>query len=885
MNFVRRLFKPRWQSRDAAVRLAAVMHDDTPELKAVLPVLAREDADARVRLAVLRRLADPGVAQAMAHDDSDGDVRKAAESQWLELLSGTHASAPPLVERLRLLRAQDDLRLIEYIATRAPEAELRLAALERVTRPALIVERATGDIDAGIRMAALERVDDEAQLARIAERARKSDKQINRRAREKIDALRLARGDQATILEHARGLCERLEGLIRDGGSVEAEAGIAHAWNEIASQVPADLVTRYSNATQLLALGRDPERVANMRERKALDTELTQLEKLLATASSSQHESLSGQWDALRERISRLVAVDAEAGASVTPRAQAIQARIDSLQPAIVVPEEEDAAAIAARVRFAAAVEALDAEREQEKARNRELNTTLAQCLDRIESSIEAGQTAEANQHYRHLRELRKQLGDGIAASLRGRLASVDKQYDDINQWQRWSDAQRRRQLCEEVAALPASGLHPDALATRVREAQAEWKRLDEIDGRGDAAAGGLTPRFRALCRDAIKPAKPYFDKRDELRKAKSEQLNVLLQRLGGLVGDEEAPGSDVRELNAARREAASALRELDAVDPRERKALAQRFKDILGRFDTRIEAHYSTVEAAKSALISSADGLAEQANVRDAISAARDLQQRWKTAGNGRRARDEAQWKAFRASIDKVFARADAERNERSSQEQALHAEASSLCAELEALATADTPPERAEQQRIEAAWNALSVADPALRERFGAAQATLRDAIERHSQQAHRAEYTSWEQHYALCRRIERGELSGDAARQAVAALAPLGIAAEDMRARMDAALNGSPRDTASADALHDCLLQLEALAGIESPAEDRQRRMDLQVSRLSARLRGEDSSSNDPTLRELLLALTRLPAPSSEQSQFDARLDQAIQAALKR
>lgn len=885
MNFVRRLFKPRWQSRDAAVRLAAVMHDDTPELKSMLPVLAREDSDARVRLAVLRRLADPGVAQAMAHDDSDGDVRKAAESQWLELLSGTHASAPPLVERVRLLRAQDDLRLIEYIATRAPEAELRLAALERVTRPALIAERATGDTDAGIRMAALERVDDEAQLARIAERARKNDKQINRRAREKIDALRLTRGDQATILEHARSLCVRLEGLIRDGGSVEAEAAIAHTWNEIASQVPADLVTRYSNATQLLALGRDPERVANMRERKALDGELTQLEKLLGTATSNQYDLLSEQWDAIRERVSSLVAVDADADASLTPRTTAIQARLDSLQPAIVVPEEEDAAEIAARVRFTAAVEALDAEREQEKTRSRELNSTLAQCLDSIESSIESGQTAEANQHYRHLRDLRKQLGDGVAASLRGRLASVDKQYDDINKWQRWSDAQRRRQLCEEVAALPASGLHPDALATRVREAQAEWKRLDEIDGRGDAAGGGLTTRFRALCRDAIKPAKPYFDKRDELRKAKAEQLNALLLRLGGLVGDEETPDSDVRELNSARREAASALRELDAVDPRERKALAQRFKDILGRFDTRIDAHYSSVEAAKNTLISSADGLAEQANVRDAISAARDLQQRWKAAGNGRRGRDEAQWRTFRAAIDNVFARADAERNERTSQEQALHAEASSLCAELEALAAAETPPERAEQQRIDAAWNALSVADPVLRDRFSAAQLKLREAGERHSQQAQRAEYTTWEQHYALCRRIERGELSGDAASQAVAALAPLAIAGEDMRARMDAALNGSPRDTGSADALHDCLLQLEALAGIESPEEDRQRRMDLQVSRLSARMRGEDSSSDDPTLRELLLNLTRLPAPSSDQAQFDTRLDHAIQAAPKR
>ncbi|MEO7200829.1 MAG: DUF349 domain-containing protein [Dokdonella sp.] len=862
------------------------MHDDTPELKSMLPVLAREDSDARVRLAVLRRLADPGVAQAMAHDDSDSDVRKAAESQWLELLSGTHASAPPLVERVRLLRAQDDLRLIEYIATRAPEAELRLAALERVTRPALIAERATGDIDAGIRMAALERVDDEAQLARIAERARKSDKQINRRAREKIDALRLARGDQATIHEHARSLCERLEGLIRDGGSVEAEAGIAHAWNEIASQVPADLVTRYSNATQLLALGRDPERVANMRERKALDGELGQLEKLLASATGSEHDLLSAQWEAIRERIMNLVVVDADAGASLTPRANTIQARLDSLQPpAIVVPDEEDAAAIAARVRFTAAVEALDAEREQEKARSRELNSTLAQCLDSIESSIEAGQTAEANQHYRHLRDLRKQLGDGIAASLRGRLVSVDKQYDDINQWQRWSDAQRRRQLCEEVAALPASGLHPDALATRVREAQAEWKRLDEIDGRGDAAGGGLTTRFRALCRDAIKPAKPYFDKRDELRKAKTEQLNALLLRLGGLVDDEAAAGNDLRELNSARREAASALRELDAVDPRERKALAQRLKDILGRFDSRIDAHYSGVEAAKNALISNADGLADQANVRDAISAARDLQQRWKAAGNGRRGRDEAQWKAFRAAIDTVFARADAERNERTSQDHALHAEASSLCAELEALATAETPPERTEQQRIDAAWNALSVADPALRERFSAAQLKLREAVERHSQQAQLSEYTTWEQHYALCRRIERGELSGDAASQAIAALPPLGIAGADMRARMDAALNGLPRDTASADALHNCLLQLEALAGIESPDEDRQRRMDLQVSRLSARMRGEHSANDDPTLRELLLNLTRLPAPSSEQTQFDARLGQAIQAAPKR
>ena len=111
------LGKPRWQSKDAAVRRDAVAADDDSDLLASLGRIARDDADAGVRIAAMKRLADPGIAQGLARDDTDAAVRSQARALWLDLLTGRHASAPTLAERLRLLRAQDEAEIIELLET------------------------------------------------------------------------------------------------------------------------------------------------------------------------------------------------------------------------------------------------------------------------------------------------------------------------------------------------------------------------------------------------------------------------------------------------------------------------------------------------------------------------------------------------------------------------------------------------------------------------------------------------------------------------------------------------------------------------------------------------------------------------------------------------
>ncbi len=885
MSLARFFSKPRWQSKDTATRRHAVVNEQASELVAQLARIAREDADAGVRLAALKRLADPGLAQAMAQDDGDEGVRNAARNLFAELLTGTHAAAPSLADRIRLLRAQDDARLIEQIATQAPEAALRLAALARVERPALILERVTADADAAVRLAALERIDDESQLARISERARKGDKVISRLAGERLAALRIGRGDVAEITVQARNLCEQLERLLREGQGDEQAATIAAAWQALGKNLPPALLARYQSARELFELSRDPERIALMRQRSEdrlhLSNELRAIEAGLRQAASAAREDLQQRFTDLAELHARYANDEDEFGADVSVRFTRVGAQLATLAampvtaPAVAQAETDTRHEQAAAERAARSA-AARAEREQ---KDKELARQMQEAISATATAMAAGKSAEAHVQHEQLAKLRRQLGQ-VPAALREALADVESNYIRLADAQRWSDDKRRQQLCEELEVLPETGLHPDALATRLREIQAEWTTLDRLEAHAARRNDGLARRFRALCQKAIAPAKPYFEKRDELRKQGSEETSQLIAEVRQAVAAEDP---DWRALAAMRKRGVEGLRTLDRVNPRERKNLAAELKQVLGIIDERIKTQHAQVESAKAALIARAAALAEQADTRTAMNQARDLQKLWQAAGNGKRARDQAQWIVFRAAIDAVFARADSERAERTAQDRQAVEAATSLCAELEAMASANGAVERSEVQRIESAWRALAPGDAALRQRFQRAMDSLETLKARLDKDKRRARFDVWIAHYDLLRQYEKRKIDGEALTAARAQLAPLVIGADAFQARIEALADASAIAAADADELRDCMLEAEQLAGLESAEEDRQRRMDLQVEKLAARMRGVQAPAVAAALEELMTRWIELGLPGDGDVEREARFKRAAAAIL--
>ena len=213
--------------------------------------------------------------------------------------------------------------------------------------------------------------------------------------------------------------------------------------------------------------------------------------------------------------------------------------------------------------------------------------------------AIDAGNAAEAHRVNARIESELKGLAE-ISPALQRQLAPLQTRYEELKRWQHWSNNQRRRVLCADIEALAGSGLHPDAVATRVREAREEWQRMNTAEGVGSdgEASEGISRRFQGLCQRALRPTKEYFSRRQEVRKTHASETAALLERIARWVPI-AATGRQSRTL---RTEAGTALRALDAVPPQARTALARQLKEAIARLQTLTETHERDVEQAKRA-------------------------------------------------------------------------------------------------------------------------------------------------------------------------------------------------------------------------------------------------------------------------------------------
>ena len=819
MRLAKLLFKPKWQDKDAAVRRAAVASGNEAELIDALPRLVREDADAGVRLAALKRLGDYEHWRERSTGDVDETVRSSARSVYLNLLCA-NASEPSMTRRIAEL---DTLAApeLEKVATTAAHRELRAAALERIVRPGLLVERAIADPDAQLRLAALERIHDPGLLERIAERTRKTDKVVNRRARERLQASRISTGDSAAIGVHARALCERIESLLRAPRlDMESDlAGIHAAWAALAEAVPAEIAARYRGA-HALAL-----------------------------------RSLDSLRNPQSKNVPELATDDAELASA--------PAATPELPPTAITE------VLVSQARFDAALAAAQAQARVERERRRLLQEEVEQLLPDFAVAMDSGDSAGAHALHTRIRESLKLLREA-PAELHRRLAPLEERHAEMKRWQHWSNNQRRRVLCAEIEGLAGSGLHPDALATRVREAREEWQRLDAAEGvAADSESGpGISRRFHTLCYQVLRPTKGYFSKRNEVRKSHSDEIQALLERAAAIADDT----ADWNALAVLRSEASSALRALDEVDPRTRTVLAKRLKEVIARTSTLVQTHEHEVEASKQRLIEQAAALGNRGDHATLPREARELQKRWTALGNGRRTVDQRQWREFRKACDAVFGMLDAARKDRESQVAATLAQIQDIVTELEALAADESTPAESIKSRLrdlDARWQTTGTDDRALvqrqRQAHDAVAMRLKDAARRQRL----ARYTIAMQKYTFLRALETGTVQPAEGWNAFAATAPAFEAA--LQARHLRAQSGTV-DTEEAEESRETLVQLEFLAGTDSPAEDRQLRMSHQVSRLSSRMRSGAAATPERELDDLLAAwFAQAPQPPALEERF--------------
>lgn len=836
--------KPLWQHRDPARRAEAVSRLNDPALKAALPEIARSDADSRVRKVAIERLDDFYLDMRMAYEDNDPTISKLCMTRYRDTLlasSPTAAARLENEERLKLLRRLEDRALLDQVRRHAARADIRQTALETLAEPRFDADTAANDPDSGVRLAASQRIDDDVALRELAKRIKRSDKALYRAIEQRLQERAIERGDSSAVAAQAEALCQQMQALMLNTRQLTPAQfdHIEQLWQPIAEAAGEAVTARYQRARQVvgIACGRleapkavaepapepAPQPLESIEQEPAAMPEPEPAKpdpqlQALAADLDSQGESLRdpANWQKQLQNIKkRLSGAEISANQTVLEH---IDRRLNELE---------------------------QAQKQQRQAWLDELSAGL----DALEEALGSRQLLIAAQCERKIQALQDTSGDW-PRSLRARWQSARKQLSELRSWQRWADNRVRESLCEQAEALLVDKPHPDALAEKLRQLREQWQQLDEKEAAtepsGKPSGGVLRRRFHQATRSAHDQAKPFFEKRQQVRASKTDQMAELAQTLESLSADLGNP--DWKQIEQAISQGRRALRDLPETLPKARKALAERLRSASTALEAHLHDYQERVARIKQGLIEKAEQLGNL-DPREASKQAGELMAQWKQAGSAGRRQEQKLWKPFRSALDQARERLDQQFKDNREQQQEARQRLSSA---LETLQTALDEARQKNQELApgvraahEQAWQSdQGAVDNALRKQ----QSELLSALEQHHQQLAieqrlNALETLVEQSAAL-QQLEAQRLAGQNVDSEGEWLELFASRLATLEQETDGLASASESTMQEAETL---CLHCEIEADLPSPEAWQKQRMDIQVERLNQRMSGGNEQDN--------------------------------------
>ncbi len=887
-----RLFKPKWQHKNPAVRLAAVAEATDP---AIVFALANDDADPRVRQAAIARITRvDSLLKLHATPAVDGSIN----ARLAELLA-RHPETPfqpQLGERLPRI---DDPALNTQLATRAHDPKLRHIAITLIDDQAVLARCAAQDDSAEIRYLAAQRLHDETLIRGALKQIGKKDKRTAQTLRERIEQLQHERDRHARIADLTRELdtlghnqyWQRDQGRFltfqTEWSELETHATDAEiAAFRTAREHTQHRIDQQRQAAEALA----PTRVAKEDHCALVEAFASELGKrhrislhdaveLKATLDTFQldwldlpilpetqeaplanrfHAALAQcrhQIETLRrhaergDQLEHLIQQAEQLSAQVTPHEQAV-AKLEAAWQA-QRPPSDPALATEYREQFNRLIHrARQRVTEQNAARQQGL-AEIEQLLATIEATLAADQLGNSV-------ELQKTVHTRLDAlvdvpprqrqAIEHRLRHLAPRLRELSGWRHWGTDRAREELIDEAQALVGAEMEVPARAKAIRDLRERWKKLGEID---PAAARRLWARFDAACTDAYQPCQAQFQLEAEARERHREARALICFELETMAHETAWENPDWRTLDKFLHQMQNRWKSAGPVNRHDWELLLTRYENAIAALEQHLEPERKADRARREALIVRLEQALEADAVEPGalVTLARDAQQAWHPTVTGRRNDEQRLWKRFRAAQDAVYERVRAHHNANSAAERQILDRRTQLCATLEALPSQPDAISGALPE-LKIGWaNAgelpSKLAVP-LERRF---ERALKAAAEA-QQQAHRnraaATFLRLLDHHRALERIEQAQLGGaDGAEISALEAAWQTLPACD-RADWQAMLERRYAQAAPSSPLADhlqrrnqLLLDLEILLHIESPATFAAQRMERQVERLAATL----------------------------------------------
>jgi hypothetical protein len=729
--------KPKWQHRDAAVRLAALQGLPADRQEIFIAVV-RDDQDRQVRMAAIARLDQIPSLVELAGRIEDEVIHKELEARLAVLRHQAVLAADEADAALVLLRELHDPDLLADLAVRARQPPVRVAAvngLEDQKKLAAIVEQNCGREAAAAAIARITRAD---LLARLKTTA--AGKTARRLAGEKLATLEAAgkspepADSKDTRLHGLAAEAERLKAApILDPAAAALEQ-LLRQWQELDPDFQHPAAAAFRAACTSMA-----ELLEEVRARRSAEA-----------AKAARYEEEQGRLEQLCLTIEKLIGSTSEtAPTEVSDAEKTWQAALrEGLNPSATLDkrftqglsafkrtrgiiEEELALVAGLETRLAQAGELLSAGEanqagtvlgatEQQLAELRlkhlspaplrERQTKLAQELAELkerrhqdnlaqhrrlcEQATALLQTENLEQAEAEAKSLRRQWqqlaplsdreGTELTASFKEQLDQLATRIDSFHHekdWQLWANLTRKQELLKKVEQLDEISDLPLVLKT-IKESQAAWK---EIGPAPQKLSRKLWDRFHAATDRNYQRCAPYLEELKNARVAALARKEEICLR-----AEELAESEQWQKTATAIKELQTEWQKLPAGQGGEEHRLFQRFRKACNHFFARRHAHYESGTEVRQAnllekekLCLEVEKIVADPRFNDA-GRIRNLQGRWKKIGPVPKEQSAAVWQRFRSACDRYFAWLDETRAQNLARKEELCAAVAEILAGL---------------------------------------------------------------------------------------------------------------------------------------------------------------------------------------------------------
>jgi exonuclease SbcC len=885
---------PKWQHEDPDVRLKALSDPDLEQTHIL--GLANLDPETRVRIAAIERLQDRSVLTQFCRAEEPAEVQHAAASRLAALYS-TDGQLPA-----------DELptNVLMAVARSANGQDLRVAGVKRIQQDQSLVVLLSEDNVSRVWQQCALQLQDLTHLETIQKDFLSKDKGVLQIIRDRLHARDAAAQAAVQQLEQAlliaNGLLSLSQSEMSDATQLKRDEHrrfnlLRDQWQAlIAAGLPTALNDELKEQVQAVILQWQLDiDTANERQQTAqlqaqsivtgLETQLTEyamttdaattdysadLGALLKSAQQAWPTHLSAEDDLVSrydhatkalsglaqqvDLVQKLMAMDDSANLQSLTQAEAkIQWSDTFPEPAGLATKRESISARQA------------SEQQHQEHLTRDL-AALDQQHKELDEHIQAGQLKPAMRaHQSAAKKLDRLKTLATASSTLNPRVDAHQQFaaklQELKDWQGFATNPKRIELCVAMEQLGDDpGIPADEKARAIKEMQQLWKALGSSDSKEGQK---LWSRFKLASDKAYEPCAVFFEEQKNMRLANLQNRQAICDSLALFEKDNHWETADWKGVNDIITKAQRQWQDYSDIPRNKYKKLQQRFTNSIKLLRDRLSAEQARNHELKRQLINEiTNQIAAEAPIATLVELTKQSQRAWQNVGICDRRVDQKLWKQFRTQCDSVFVLRDAATKEIKQVVNSHRQQAQDLCQQLRQ-SIQDDSIEKSQIQQFQQQFRQIELdrSDTRVVKDFDGLCKQAQQAIKARGSIALKTALLELKRRAQLCQQLEFGDISREALLTDWESDVELPSDwAERIQQRRDQDVAEiQTQGAVNLETAQALCVRMELLAGLDSPPEAQQRRMQFQVERLKRELSQglKETRTPDEQLREIQIA----------------------------